>query len=247
MQSVFYPDERIVARYDIKGCQVSRWTEPAPEGSNVIVVLKDLNFEGNTISLDQQRSWLVRQMTVDTEYLKSLNVLDYSLLVAHQPLHLDERRQSWSFANIILRTKKSMTRSASPSTFVSSPAPGLMEEDATVLVAETVSGTNETHFKEIPEVTVTTRDGSLVSELELADPTTQNRRLLPNFRNSLHVIDGAQSRYFVGIIDIFTVYGFRKKLEHLWKSIRYRGQSFSTVSPDKYAKRLCQWVDDHTV
>ncbi|XP_043576475.1 phosphatidylinositol 4-phosphate 5-kinase-like protein 1 [Chiloscyllium plagiosum] len=248
MQSVFYPDERIVARYDIKGCQVSRWTEPAPEGSNVIVVLKDLNFEGNTISLDQQRSWLVRQMNVDTEYLRSLNVLDYSLLVAHQPLHLDERRQSWSFANIILRTKKSMVSGASPTASVGSPVPGLVEEDTAVLVAETVSGTDECHVKEIPGPTATAGpDSTGSSELDKADPATQNRRLLPNFRNSLHVIDGAQSRYFVGIIDIFTVYGFRKKLEHLWKSIRYRGQSFSTVSPDQYAKRLCQWVEDHTV
>uniref|UniRef100_A0A1A8V846 Phosphatidylinositol-4-phosphate 5-kinase-like 1 n=1 Tax=Nothobranchius furzeri TaxID=105023 RepID=A0A1A8V846_NOTFU len=51
MQSVFYPDERIQARFDIKGCEVSRWTEPAPEGSQVIVVLKDLNFEGQFITL----------------------------------------------------------------------------------------------------------------------------------------------------------------------------------------------------
>ncbi|XP_038638419.1 phosphatidylinositol 4-phosphate 5-kinase-like protein 1 isoform X1 [Scyliorhinus canicula] len=246
MQSVFYPDERIVDRYDIKGCQVSRWTDPSPEGSNVIVVLKDLNYEGNSICLDQQRSWFVRQMAVDTEYLKGLNVLDYSLLLAHQPLHLDERRQSWSFANVILRTKKSMTSGGSPTASAGIPVPGLVEEESAVLVAETVSGTDECHVKEIPGATLNSA-GSGDTESELAEPAVQNRRLLPDTRNSLHVIDGAQSRYFVGIIDIFTVYGFRKKLEHLWKSIRYRGQSFSTVSPDRYAKRLCQWVDDHTV
>ena len=38
-------------RYDIKGCEVSRWTDPAPEGSQIIVVLKDLNFEGQFITL----------------------------------------------------------------------------------------------------------------------------------------------------------------------------------------------------
>lgn len=87
MQSVFYPDDRInaryvwfgssqkhkaqvilvtvqplymvwcvflVARYDIKGCEVSRWTEPAPEGSQIIVVLKDLNFEGQYITLGKR-------------------------------------------------------------------------------------------------------------------------------------------------------------------------------------------------
>uniref|UniRef100_A0A8C8VPM0 Phosphatidylinositol-4-phosphate 5-kinase like 1 n=1 Tax=Pelusios castaneus TaxID=367368 RepID=A0A8C8VPM0_9SAUR len=196
MQSVFYPDERILQRYDIKGCQVNRWTEPAPEGSQVIVVLKDLNFEGNFIHLGQQRSWLLRQMELDTQFLKELNVLDYSLLVAFQPLHADERGQNLSFADIIFRTTKGA---------------------CSVLGAQGLW------------------DGG------------RNRRLLPRSKSPLHLLDGPELRYFMGIIDLFTVYSFRKRLEHLWKSIRYRGQTFSTVSPSDYARRLCQWVEAHTI
>lgn len=48
-----------VARYDIKGCEVSRWTEPAPEGSQIIVVLKDLNFEGQYITLGKETKYNV--------------------------------------------------------------------------------------------------------------------------------------------------------------------------------------------
>ncbi|KAK1884190.1 Phosphatidylinositol 4-phosphate 5-kinase-like protein 1 [Dissostichus eleginoides] len=109
MQSVFYPDDRINARYDIKGCEVSRWTEPAPEGSHIIVVLKDLNFEGQYISLERQRAWLLQQVEIDTHFLRRLNVLDYSLLLAHQPLHHDERHQSLSFASLIMRAKNYKT------------------------------------------------------------------------------------------------------------------------------------------
>lgn len=189
-----------VSRFDIKGCEVSRWTEPAPEGSQIIVVLKDLNFEGQYITLgkesqwdvyvfwdvallhplqashyivsisisvmsvslhsvilmnqywilknqikkiqceymsvlificytycicllcisaiwvimlrgvfaDQQRPWLLQQVEIDTHFLQRLNVLDYSLLLAHQPLQQDERHQSLSFATLIMRTKKSV-------------------------------------------------------------------------------------------------------------------------------------------
>uniref|UniRef100_A0A8C0IJV4 Phosphatidylinositol-4-phosphate 5-kinase like 1 n=1 Tax=Chelonoidis abingdonii TaxID=106734 RepID=A0A8C0IJV4_CHEAB len=182
MHSVFYPDERILERYDIKGCQVNRWTEPAPEGSQVIVVLKDLNFEGKSIQLGQQRSWLLRQVQLDTQFLKELNVLDYSLLVAFQPLHADEKGQNLSF-----------------------------------------------------------------SDTDLAHILAQNRRLLPRCKSPLHLLDGPEFRYFMGIIDLFTVYSFRKRLEHLWKCIRYRHQTFSTVSPSDYARRLCQWVESHTV
>lgn len=38
-----------------------------------------------------QRSWLLRQMELDTAFLRELNVLDYSLLMAFQHLHEDEK------------------------------------------------------------------------------------------------------------------------------------------------------------
>lgn len=57
---------------------------------------------------DQQCPWLMRQVEIDTHFLQRLNVLDYSLLLAHQPLHHDERNQGLSFATLIMRTKKSV-------------------------------------------------------------------------------------------------------------------------------------------
>ncbi|XP_069093035.1 phosphatidylinositol 4-phosphate 5-kinase-like protein 1 isoform X1 [Pleurodeles waltl] len=246
MQSVFYPDERITARYDIKGCQVSRWTEPAPEGSKLIVVLKDLNFEGNYISLAQQRPWLVHQVELDTKFLREMNVLDYSLLVAFQPLHADERSQSWSFANLILRAKQSINGAGSPTTSTRTLVPGVVEEDS-ALDQEALSRTDMPQEGWTGRRATLQRAGpQLSAESDLSDILAQNRRLLPNYKNPLHVIDGPELRYFVGIIDIFTVYSFRKRLEHLWKSIRYRGLAFSTVSPTQYARRLCRWVDTHT-
>lgn len=38
-----------------------------------------------------QRSWFLRQMALDTAFLRELNVLDYSLLVGVQFLHKDEK------------------------------------------------------------------------------------------------------------------------------------------------------------
>ncbi|XP_058472720.1 phosphatidylinositol 4-phosphate 5-kinase-like protein 1 [Solea solea] len=240
MQSVFYPDDRVNARYDIKGCEMSRWTEPPPEGKHIIVVLKDLNFEGQYIELDQQRSWLLRQVEVDTHFLQQLNVLDYSLLLAHQPLHRDERLQNLSFASLIVRTKRSVNPGSSPAlTDVAAPVPGEVPEDDSIsLMSERDEGCLK---KPRPGDTAQGSDAA-----EAPDFKAQNRRLLPNFKNPLHVIDGSEQRYFIGIVDIFTVYGIRKRLEHLWKRLRHPGRSFSTVSPQTYCVRLCQWVQDHT-
>ncbi|KYO23205.1 phosphatidylinositol 4-phosphate 5-kinase-like protein 1 isoform X1 [Alligator mississippiensis] len=247
MQSVFYPDERITERYDIKGCQVSRWTEPVPEGRQVIVVLKDLNFEGKAICLSHQRSWFIRQVKLDTQFLQGLNVLDYSLLVAFQPLHADEL--SHNFASIITRTAKSVDGWGCHQRAM---VPGAISEESAILVSDLLSGASVYHTCEAAvDGKGNLQDVSLrsspESSPELSRALAQNRRLLPNYKNPLHVIDGPEQRYFVGIIDLFTVYSLRKRLEHLWKCIRYRGQTFSTVCPTQYARRLCQWVETHTL
>ncbi|KAM4696847.1 phosphatidylinositol 4-phosphate 5-kinase-like protein 1 isoform 2-T2 [Rhinophrynus dorsalis] len=249
MQSVFFPDERITGRYDIKGCQVSRWTEPEPEGSRVLQVFKDLNFEGNIICVDQQRPWLLRQAELDTRFLQDLNVLDYSILVGFQPLHLDEKNQSWSLANLIVRTKRSVNGTGSPTTSNCASVPGTVQEEGDSMDKDE----EETEFSGTPEMTTgghvpLKKIGPQLSTVsDVSDIVAQNRRLLPNYKNPLHVMDGPELRYFIGIIDIFTVYSLKKRLEHLWKSIRYRGQEFSTVCPSRYSRRLCRWVETHTV
>ncbi|XP_031810563.1 phosphatidylinositol 4-phosphate 5-kinase-like protein 1 isoform X3 [Sarcophilus harrisii] len=218
MQSVFYPDERISERYDIKGCQVNRWTEPLLSESQIIVVLKDLNFEGHTISLGSHRSWFLKQIELDTAFLRDLNVLDYSLLVAFQKLHSDEKQQS---KNILTRIARSVH--------------GAWGEASTVpyLAPEAVTKRLKTDHP-------STKRGSY-------NLLAHNCRLLPDAHNALHTLDGPEHRYFIGIIDFFTVYNLRKRIEFLWKSLLHPSQSFSTVNPAHYASRLYRWVDAHTV
>ncbi|XP_018088238.1 phosphatidylinositol 4-phosphate 5-kinase-like protein 1 isoform X1 [Xenopus laevis] len=249
MQSVFFPDERITSRYDIKGCKVSRWTEPEPEGSRVLQVFKDCNFEGNVICLDQQRAWLLRQMELDARFLQQLNVIDYSLLVGSQPLHADEKNQSWSLANLIVRTKRSVNGAASPTASNTASVPGTVdgEEDSSERDEGGAGLMGSQEMKPAEQIPMKKLKAQLSMVSDTSDIITQNRRLLPNYKNALHVVDGPEQRYFIGIIDIFTVYGLRKRLEHLWKSVRYRGQEFSTVSPLYYSHRLCHWVESHTV
>ncbi|XP_070374796.1 phosphatidylinositol 4-phosphate 5-kinase-like protein 1 isoform X2 [Equus asinus] len=190
MQSVFFPAGRISERYDIKGCEVSRWVDPAPEGNPIVQVLKDLNFEGKTINLGPQRSWFLRQMELDTAFLRELNMTDYSLLVAFQQLHEDEKGLG---SSLIFRTVRSVRGIQSP------------EESG-----------------------------------------AQNRRLLPDAPNALHIVDGPEQRYFLGLVDLVTVYGLRKRLEHLCGTLCCLGRTFSPVSPACYARRLCQWAEAHT-
>nr|XP_040051174.1 phosphatidylinositol 4-phosphate 5-kinase-like protein 1 [Gasterosteus aculeatus aculeatus] len=222
MQSVFYPDDRIDIRYDIKGCEVGRWTDPDEGGKQTLKVLKDNNFKGQSIALGQEESWFAGQVKADAAFLQGIRVLDYSLLLALQPLHADELEGKHSFANLVVRTTKSMDLDDSPAGSHPPSPPAAAET-----MAASEEPLQETHDSELQEF------------LE------HHRRLLPDCKNAIHMVDGPDHRYFVGIIDIFTVYGWKKRLEHAWKCVRYPGRAFSTVRPAKYSHRFCQWIQDH--
>ncbi|XP_072488638.1 phosphatidylinositol 4-phosphate 5-kinase-like protein 1 [Notamacropus eugenii] len=221
MQSIFYPDDRVSERYDIKGCRVSRWTDPPPEDSHIFVVLKDLNFEGKTISLGSQKNWFIKQMELDTDFLRNLNVLDYSLLIAFQKLHLDEKHSRKNIMNRLVRSVHGARGQASSLPYVVSNK----------LAKRLLKGT----------------DIALSSHGRSYDLVAHNCRLLRDVPNALHTLDGPEHRYFIGIIDFFTVYNLRKRIEFLWKSLFHPSHSFSTVNPTHYASRLCHWVNTHTV
>ncbi|XP_046903974.1 phosphatidylinositol 4-phosphate 5-kinase-like protein 1 isoform X1 [Hypomesus transpacificus] len=252
MQSVFYPDERIHTRYDIKGCEVGRWTNQNSGDSHVITVLKDNNFNGKHITLAEQRSWLMEQVEIDTNFLRRLNVLDYSLLLAQQPLHQDELDGKHSFPNIITCVVKSMDQGDSPIETDPFTVP-LPEKDSGQKIARTADGASEHEdttehqcINRVPLEEINLHSTTSSPESELQEFHAHHRRLLPDFKNSVHVIDGPEIRYFVGIVDIFTEYSWKKKMENIWKRIRYPGRAFSTVSPSAYCQRFCQWVQNQT-
>ncbi|XP_008334094.1 phosphatidylinositol 4-phosphate 5-kinase-like protein 1 [Cynoglossus semilaevis] len=250
MQSIFYPDERINIRYDVKGCEVGRWTNPDTKGKQIIKVLKDNNFEGQHIILGQEKPWFVEQVKQDATFLRELNVLDYSLLLACQPLHQDELEGKHSLADIVIRATKSLELDASPTESHPPTVPLLGKSQVVPNCPEGGSGSTgawageggeEIPLQEIELTPMETRSDSVLQDFK-----EHHHRLLPNCKNSIHVIDGPDKRYFVGIIDIFTVYNWKKKIENLWKSVRFPGRAFSTVRPTKYCSRFCQWIHDHS-
>lgn len=75
--------------------------------------------------------------------------------------------------------------------------------------------------------------------------STHNRRLLPNTKNPLHIIDGAEYRYYLGIIDFFTLYECRQRTGRFLKSVKHCCGDHSTVPPDVYADRFLSFIREH--
>jgi len=44
--------------------------------------------------------------------------------------------------------------------------------------------------------------------------------------------------YFVGVIDILMLYSFRKKMEHIYKGMKYSKEEISAIGPVNYSKRF---------
>ena len=75
MQSVFYPDQLLSVRYDIKGCLAGRYQSPGPaqDGEN-LQVFKDQNFKKERLALGTQRSWFVTQVHCNFSSPESDNI-----------------------------------------------------------------------------------------------------------------------------------------------------------------------------
>eukprot|EP00058_Branchiostoma_floridae_P002695 XP_002588183.1 hypothetical protein BRAFLDRAFT_118884 [Branchiostoma floridae] len=228
-------------RYDIKACQASRYVLPEKEGSQIITVLKDNNFGDKKINLGGNRAWFLQQVQADTELLEELGVLDYSLLLGITELHSDEKN-SQDLASLVQRVAKSLHHGSpeKSANHTKSTGGALHEEISHSAATLPVNGV----MGSLP--------GMVDSDEPQSDPTLgpnipgHNRRLLLNTPNNLHIVDGEEYRYFLGIIDFFVTYSLKKKLENLWKKIRFPGQSFSTVPPNVYAERFRKYMAEHS-
>jgi len=56
--------------------------------------------------------------------------------------------------------------------------------------------------------------------------------------------NGTGVYYYMGIIDILMLYSVRKKVEHTYKTLRYKkeGEEISSISPPEYANRFFEFV-----
>lgn len=91
MNNLFPPHKDVHDTYDLKGSTVGRVYPEDKARENPSAVLKDVNWIRRGERLDvgpEKRALLTEQLRRDKEFLKSLGVMDYSLLVG---IHRMER------------------------------------------------------------------------------------------------------------------------------------------------------------
>ena len=252
--NVFNTRKFIHKTFDLKGSLVGRFATEK-EKSAGHPVLKDQDFvnDGITINIGPLRAKLLKeQIERDVEFLRQLNIMDYSLLLGiHDGDHPD--------TDNIMR-QQSFTMSAYTGNGESGyHAPPEHDEDAileekgsprfTPLVVEEVADGEELskHERRQSGFYALPKNYNQVSKpedfqfnapslLEEEEHEQQRERVKTivdeHAPHSLFttddggvrgMVEGKESNtvYYMGIIDILTLYNTKKKLEHMAKSIKY--------------------------
>jgi 1-phosphatidylinositol-4-phosphate 5-kinase len=217
MNNLFPPHRDVHETYDLKGSTVGRLYPEEKAEQNPRAVLKDLNWISRKKMLElgpEKRALLTEQLRRDSELLKRINVMDYSLLVGIHNMARGNRD------NVRRNTLKVFSPPVTPARRTSPEAASLrraMRESDPQRLGRTIH---------LPE----------------EDPGDRQQLIFYQDEGGLRATDEQNaplpSVYYLGVIDILTPYASVKKLEHFWKGLRADRHKISPVPPDEYADRF---------
>ncbi|KAH8982889.1 SAICAR synthase-like protein [Lactarius akahatsu] len=240
MNNLFPAHKDIHETYDLKGSTVGRLYPEDRARENPRAVLKDLNWIDRRKELafgPEKRALLTEQLRRDAEFLKELQVMDYSLLVGIHNMQRGNRDN----------VRRNTLRVFSPDVHVP-PQPHAHEHKNPHRRRTVTSMTPEPPHV----VRRAMHDASLnanaslksVGDGLLPEEDTGDRQhfLFSQDEGGLRATDEQNEPldtvYYLGVIDILTPYGFVKKFEHIWKGMSADRHKISPVPPAEYGDRF---------
>ncbi|KAK7685374.1 hypothetical protein QCA50_011236 [Cerrena zonata] len=229
MNNLFPPHKDIHETFDLKGSTVGREYPEEKAARNPRAVMKDLNWinRGKTLELGpEKRALLTEQLRRDSELLKELHVMDYSLLVGIHHMKRGNRD------NVRSNTLK-----------VFSPEVSLIRRKTQV---KGPSSPEAIAMRRIMRESDPQRLGS--GTIKLPDEDTGERQHFIFYQNEggLRATDEANAEmdtiYYLGVIDILTPYNSLKKVEHFWKGLSADRHKISPVPPTEYGERFFSFM-----
>jgi len=228
MQNILPPNKDIHERFDLKGSTQGRIVNDDQIKKDKSVVLKDLNWIKlrRRIKLGpEKRKLFIEQIEKDAELLAKLNIMDYSLLIGFHNLSKGNQEN--------IRDKTLSIFEPNPESLSQQLAKVRQGSKAVVIrkaIAESDPIALGPSTTKLPEELPKERKNCIFYQDDGGFQSTDNNN---NPLNDL---------YFLGVIDIFTNYNFKKKIEHFFKSLRNDKAGISAIHPKKYAKRFVNFI-----
>uniref|UniRef100_A0A5B7BU75 Phosphatidylinositol 4-phosphate 5-kinase n=1 Tax=Davidia involucrata TaxID=16924 RepID=A0A5B7BU75_DAVIN len=248
MGNMFCTELRIHRRFDLKGSSQGRITNK--DEIDETSTLKDLDLSYEFHMDKSLRESLFKQLTLDSTFLESQKIIDYSLLLGlhfRAPEHLKALLEPPD----TLQKHESSTPSDGATSGELSPNGLLLVTHEPSFVSTTPGphsrGNTLRAFsvgdKEVDLLLPGT--GRLRVQLGVNMPAQATHKLLQDDIGTAEVelFEVYDVVLYLGIIDILQEYNMRKKIEHAYKSLHFDPMSISVVEPKLYSERFIKFLD----
>ncbi|KAI0042077.1 SAICAR synthase-like protein [Auriscalpium vulgare] len=230
MNNLFPAHKDVHETYDLKGSTVGRLYPEERAEQNPRAVLKDLNWINRGKSLElgpEKRALLTEQLRRDSEFLKEIQVMDYSLLIGIHNMRRGNRDKIRRNTLKVFSPDVPAFRRRKP-TSVQGSSP------EAVAVRRAMRESDLKHLG----------NGSI--QLPEEDTGDRQHFIFYQDEGGLQATDEQNEPmdtvYYLGVIDILTPYTTVKKLEHFWKGMSADRHKISPVPPGEYAERFFSFM-----
>lgn len=230
MNNLFPPHKDIHETFDLKGSTVGREFPEEKAQKNPRAVLKDLNWinRGKMLELGPEKcALLTEQLRRDSEFLRRIHVMDYSLLVGIHHMRRGNRE------NVRSNTLKVFSPSV----------PALRRKNTHVKGGRSPEAIAMRRAMRTPDPK---KFGSEALDLPEEDTGDRQHFIFYQDEGGLQATDEANqpmdTLYYLGVIDILTPYKSLKKLEHFWKGLSADRHKISAVPPAEYSERFFNFM-----
>ncbi|KAL8516741.1 hypothetical protein ACS0TY_015125 [Phlomoides rotata] len=245
MGNMFFTELRIHRRFDLKGSSLGRSADKVKIDENTI--LKDLDLDYCFYLEPTWRDALMQQIEIDSKFLVSENIMDYSLLLGvhyRAPQHLRSlmsysQRMSVDGLGIVAEDDP-LEDEITPQGLVLVPRGS---DDNGVIVGPHIRGSR---------LRASSSTGD--EEVDLLLPGTARLQIqqgvnMPARAEKLPGDEAADIFHevydvvlYLGMIDILQEYNMTKKIEHAYKSMQFDSVKISAVDPTFYSERFLEFI-----
>ncbi|SPT20751.1 unnamed protein product [Triticum aestivum] len=253
MGNMFCTELRIHQRFDLKGSSLGRSTDKVKIDENT--TLKDLDLNYSFYLEPSWRDALLKQIEIDSEFLKNQGIMDYSLLLGFHYRARQSLLRGGSLPESILQDNKLAVLSEQDAMEDDSAynyREGLVlvqrgsNQDGKVAVGPHIRGSrlrsSSACYEEVDLLLPGTARLQIQLGVNMPARAEKEEKQEDGGKSLCQVYDVV---LYIGIIDILQEYSMRKKVEHAYKSVKYNPLSISVVEPRSYSERFLNFI--HTV